>query len=138
DALGKALAGAPGVAPHAIDERDRSTYWFHMFRLKPGGLKCDRSQFLKALAAEGVRASAGYIPTPMYGNPVFQQHGFFARRWPGQEVGLTSMDYSQVSCTEAEAILGSGLRMVLHERMTESYGASVGAAIKKVAEHYHT
>jgi perosamine synthetase len=136
DALGKALAGAPGIAPHAVDEQDRSTYWFYMFRLKPGELKCERAEFLKAIAAEGVPASAGYIPTPMYGNPVFQQHGFFAGRWPVKELGLTTMDYSQVSCPEAEAILETSIRMVLHEGMTESYAASLGAAIKKVAEHY--
>jgi dTDP-4-amino-4,6-dideoxygalactose transaminase len=136
DALGAALAGAPGIAPHAIDPRDRSTYWFYMFRLQPGALKRDRAPFLKAIAAEGVPASAGYIPTPLYGNPVFQQHGFFAGRWPVKEMGLTTMDYSQVSCPEAEAILQSSIRMTLHEGMTESYAASLGAAIKKVAEHY--
>lgn len=136
DALGAALAGAPGIAPHAIDPRDRSTYWFYMFRLKPGELKCDRAQFLKAIVAEGVPASAGYIPTPMYGNPVFKEHGFFAGRWPVKEMGLTTMDYSQASCPEAEAILKSSIRMVLHEGMTESYGESLGAAIQKVAEHY--
>jgi dTDP-4-amino-4,6-dideoxygalactose transaminase len=83
-----------------------------------------------------VPASAGYIPTPLYGNPVFQQHGFFAGRWPVKEMGLTTMDYSQVSCPEAEAILQSSIRMTLHEGMTESYAASLGAAIKKVAKHY--
>jgi dTDP-4-amino-4,6-dideoxygalactose transaminase len=137
-ALGEAIAGAPGIEPHQIDADDRSTFWFYMFRLQPKALKCDRAEFVKALVAEGVPASAGYIPVPMYGNPVFQTHGFFAGRWPVKELGLTTMDYSQVSCPEAEAILKTGVRLVINEGMTESYVRSCGAAIQKVARYYAT
>jgi dTDP-4-amino-4,6-dideoxygalactose transaminase len=134
--LGEAVAVAPGVKPHKIAADDRSTFWFYMFRLRPNGLKCDRAEFVKALAAEGVPASAGYIPVPMYGNPVFQKHGFFAGRWPVKELGLTTMDYSKVSCPEAEAILKSGVRLVINEGMTEDYVRSCGVAIQKVAKYY--
>jgi dTDP-4-amino-4,6-dideoxygalactose transaminase len=135
-ALGEAIAGAPGIEPHQIADDDRSTFWFYMFRLQTKGLKCDRAEFVKALVAEGVPASAGYIPVPMYGNPVFQKHGFFAGRWPVKELGLTTMDYSKVSCPEAEAILKTGVRLVINEGMTESYVRSCGAAIQKVARYY--
>ena len=93
-------------------------------------------QFVKALAAEGVPASAGYIPVPLYGNPVFQKHGFFAGRWPLKEMGLTSMDYTKVSCPGAEAILETGVRVVIHEGMSDEYIQSVAIAIRKVASHY--
>ena len=99
-----------------------------MFRIEPEKLKCDRAQFVKALVAEGVPASAGYIPVPLYGNPVFQKHGFFAGRWPVKELGLTTMDYSKVSLPETKRILDTSIRMVFHEGMTESYIASVGDA----------
>jgi dTDP-4-amino-4,6-dideoxygalactose transaminase len=134
--LGEKLAGVAGIEPHAVDAEDRSTYWFYMFRFQADAFRCDRAEFVKALVAEGVPASAGYIPVPMYGNPVFKQHAFFGGRWPVKELGLTEMDYSKVSCSEAEAILTTGIRMVLHEGMTESYVASVGDAIRKVAEYY--
>jgi dTDP-4-amino-4,6-dideoxygalactose transaminase len=134
--LGEAVSTAPGVAPHNIAADDRSTFWFYMFRLQPNGLKCNRAEFVKALVAEGVPASAGYIPVPMYGNPVFQKHGFFAGRWPIKELGLTSMDYSKASCPEAEAILKSGVRLVVNEGMTEDFIRSCGAAIQKVAKYY--
>ena len=100
--LGEKIAGIPGIVPHGIDPADRATYWFYMFRIEPKKLKCDRAQFVKALVAEGVPASAGYIPVPLYGNPVFQKHGFFAGRWPVKEMGLTSMDYSKVSLPETK------------------------------------
>jgi dTDP-4-amino-4,6-dideoxygalactose transaminase len=134
--LGEKLAGVPGIVPHGIDPADRATYWFYMFRIEPAKLKCDRARFVKALAAEGVPASAGYIRVPLHGNPVFQKHAFFAGRWPAKEMGLTTMDYSQVSLPETTGILETGVRIVLNEGMTESYAASVGDGIRKVAEHY--
>jgi dTDP-4-amino-4,6-dideoxygalactose transaminase len=134
--LGEKIAGLPGIEPHAVRADDRCTYWFYMLRLRPGELRCDRAQFVKALSAEGVPASAGYIPVPLYGNPVFQSHGFFAGRWPVKEFGLTAMDYAQVSCPEAEQILKTSVRVVIHEGMNETYVASIGDAIAKVARHY--
>ena len=59
-----------------------AVYWFYFFRIRPEAFRCDRAEFVKALAAEGVAASAGYIPVPLYRKPVFQKHGFFAGRWP--------------------------------------------------------
>jgi dTDP-4-amino-4,6-dideoxygalactose transaminase len=135
-AIGEKLAGSPGLIPHGIDAADRATYWFYMFRIDPKKLKCDRTQFVKALVAEGVPASAGYITVPLYGNPVFQKHAFFAGRWPVKEMGITKMDYSKVVLPETENILKTGVRLVLHEAMTESYADSVGDAIRKVTEHY--
>jgi dTDP-4-amino-4,6-dideoxygalactose transaminase len=134
--LGEKLARTPGILPHGIDAADRATYWFYMFRINPAKLKCDRAQFVKALVAEGVPASAGYIPVPLYGNPVFLKHEFFAGKWPVKEMGLTDMDYAKVSLPETTKILDTGVRIVFTDAMTELYAAKVGDAIRKVAEHY--
>jgi perosamine synthetase len=134
--LGEGLVDTPGVEPHQVRAADRCTYWFYMLRLEPKGLRCDRAEFVKALSAEGVPASAGYIPVPLYGNPVFRKHGFFAGRWPVKEYGLTAMDYTKVSCPEAEAILKAGVRLTVHEGMSEAYVKSLAAAVRKVAGHY--
>ncbi len=136
--LNEQIADTPGLVPHGVRPDDRCTYWFSMMRLRPETFQCDRAEFVKALVAEGVPASAGYIPVPLYGNPVFQKHGFFAGRWPLKEQGLTTMDYAQVSCPEAEAILETGVRVVVNEAMSEGYMRSVAAAIRKVARHYAT
>jgi dTDP-4-amino-4,6-dideoxygalactose transaminase len=134
--LTEKIRDLPGIEPHGVRPDDRCTYWFYMLRLRPGALKCERAEFVKALAAEGVPASGGYIPVPLYGNPVFQKHGFFAGRWPLKEMGGTSMDYAKVSCPEAEAILKAGVRVTIHEAMSEEYILSVAAAFRKVATHY--
>jgi perosamine synthetase len=136
DLLTERLKGLPGVLTHEVHPEDRCGYWFYFFRLQPGVFKCDRTEFVKALTAEGAPASAGYIPVPLHRNPIFLQHGFFAGRWPVREFGLTTMDYSKHQTPEAEAILQTGIRITIHEAMTEEYLTSVAAAIRKVAEHY--
>ena len=73
---------------------------------------------------------------PLYGNPVFMKHGFFAGRWPVKQMGLTTMDYSKVELPETAKILSTGVRIVVNDSMTESYAASMGEAIRKVAAHY--
>jgi dTDP-4-amino-4,6-dideoxygalactose transaminase len=134
--LTEKLEGLRGIVPHLVHPEDRCTYWLYMLRIDPDKLKCDRATLVKALGAEGAQAAAGYIPVPLYGNPIFQNHGFFGGHWPVKEFGLTQMDYTKVSCPEAEAILKTGVRIVFHEAMSEEYVASIAAAIRKVATHY--
>ena len=107
-----------------------------MFRMRPEAFRCGRSEFTKALLAEGAPVSGGYIKVPLYGEPVFQKHGFFAGRWPVKEMGLTTMDFSKHKCPEAEAILETGIRVTITEHMPEEYILGVAAAIQKVARHY--
>ena len=139
-ALGRALieeiSGIPSVVPPLLDAADRGTFWFFYFRLRMERLRCTRSEFVEALRAEGAPCAAGYIPVPVYRLPYFQKHGFFAGRWPIKELGLTSMDYTKVSCPEAEAILATGVNCTLNESMDEAFIRSVGAAVRKVATHY--
>lgn len=132
--LGDRLAGTPGIDLHQVRAEDRCVYWFYMLRLQPQAI-ADRASFVKALAAEGVPAAAGYIPVPLYGNPIFQEHAFFQGRWPVKELGLTTMDYTQVECPEVDAILSSGVRVFINEAMDEEYVIQLAQAIRKVAQH---
>lgn len=134
--LSRQLEGIPGIHPHQVDPGDRCGYWFYFLRMDPARFRVDRAQFVKALAAEGVEASAGYIPVPLYGNPVFQKHGFFAGRWPLREFGLTRMDYSAVRCPEAESILKTGIRINIHEGLAMDFMDATAAAVRKVAAAY--
>jgi len=134
--LTEKISGISGIAPHDVRPDDRAVYWFYMFRLRPNAFRCDRAEFVRALRAEGVASSAGYIHVPLYREPVFQEHGFFAGRWPVREFGLTKMDFTKHRCPEAEAILKTGVRIVIHEAMTEEYILGVATAVKKVAHYY--
>jgi len=134
--LSEKIADLGGLVPHQVHPEDRAVYWFYMFRMRPKAFRCGRSEFVKALLAEGAPVSGGYIAVPLYGEPVFQKHGFFAGRWPVKEMGLTTMDFSKHKCPEAEAILKTGIRVTIEEHMTEEYIIEVAAAIQKVARHY--
>ncbi|HEY1110719.1 MAG TPA: DegT/DnrJ/EryC1/StrS family aminotransferase [Opitutaceae bacterium] len=134
--LGEGIAGLPAVMPQDIHSEDRAVHWFYYFRLRLEKLKCSRAEFVEALRAEGAACSAGYIPVPMYKLPYFQNHGFFAGRWPIKELGLTAMDYTKVSCPEAEAILTTGVQIPVRESMDEALMEQTAAAIRKVAKHY--
>ena len=130
------IADVPGLTPMLEREHDRCTYWFYYFRLDLTRFKCDRNQFAKALVAEGVGASAGYIRTPVYEYPMFQKHSFFNGSWPLRDMGLTKMDYRRVSCPESVEILKTGIRFRITEDMDETYVHQIAAAIRKVATHY--
>lgn len=130
------IADIPGIRPHDVHPEDRAVYWFYMFRVDPHAFTKNRDDLARAMREEGVPASAGYIGVPLYGEPVFREHGFFAGRWPVKEFGLTTMDYSQHHCPEAEAILATGIRVVIHEGMTDEYILDVAKGIRKVAQHF--
>jgi len=134
--LTEQLAGIDAVQPHEVDSRYRCSYWFYLLRLKLDALTCDRKTFVKALQAEGVPVSEGYIAAPLYRYPVFQNRSFFASQWPVHALGLTKMDYRQARCEEAEAILATSVRVSLNEAMDESYVRKMAEAIRMVAEHY--
>lgn len=134
--LTKELSGVAGVTPHSIREGDRHTAYLYMIRIEPKKLRCDREQFVKALRAEGVEATAGYIPVLVYQMEFFQKHSFFAGRWPIKEMGVTNMDYTKVSCPEADAILKTCIRIPINESMDEEYVRQMAEAIRKVAKHY--
>jgi perosamine synthetase len=138
--LGKILteniSDLPGIIPHEVHPEDRHVCWFYMFRIVPEAFKCNRSRFTHALRAEGAGVSGGYIGVPLYGEAVFQNHGFFAGRWPVKEMGLTEMDFTQHQCPNAESMLTDGIRVYTYESMTEQYILGVANAIRKVAKHY--
>jgi dTDP-4-amino-4,6-dideoxygalactose transaminase len=126
------IRGLPGIDPYLVRAEDRCVYWFYMLRVRPE-IVGERAPFVKALVAEGVPAAAGYIPVPLYGNPIFQEHSFFNGRWPVKEFGLTQVDYKQVHLPTVDDILKTGVRIFIHEAMNEAYIDQLAAAVAKVA-----
>jgi dTDP-4-amino-4,6-dideoxygalactose transaminase len=51
-------------------------------------------------------------------------------------MGLTTMDYTRHETPEAEAILQTGIRLAIHEGMTEAYILGVADGVRKVARYY--
>ena len=134
--LNAEISGIPGITPHEVHAEDRCVYWFNMFRIDPAAFKVDRGQIYKALRAEGVICSPGYIPEPVHRSDVFKNHAFFNGHWTIKEAGMTDMDYTKVETPEAEAILKTGMRVFIKEYMNEQQITQFAAGIRKVAKHY--
>lgn len=134
--LCSSLGEIPGILPQKVRPQDFSSYWFTMFRREPGRFRGTRDEFAKALQAEGLPAGAGYIPIPVYQYKAFREANFFGGRWPLRETGMTSMDYNNVSCPEAERILQDAVRLEVKEWMTEDYMRLAAKAVAKVAAHF--
>ena len=136
--LSEKIAGTPGILPHQVHPEDRAVYWFYFLRMRSGGVPLQSGGVRPGPAGRRDVRDLGRLhqACPLYGEPVFQQHGFFAGRWPVKDLGLTTMDYSKQHCPEAEAILKTGIRISIHEDMSEDYILAAAAAIKKVAHYY--
>ncbi|HRG54754.1 MAG TPA: DegT/DnrJ/EryC1/StrS family aminotransferase, partial [Lacunisphaera sp.] len=119
-----------------IDPRDTHTFWFCLLRIDPSAFRASRDDICAALVAEGATASPGYIPKPVYRYPVFQNHNFFAGSWPLRTAGLTTVDYRQVSCPVAEAILADSISLRIHPAMTDEHVDQTADALAKVARHF--
>ena len=62
--LNAGFADVPGLSPLSVDERTTGHSW-HLFQLRYDSAQFggkDKSEFLKAFAAEGVTSSGGYVP----------------------------------------------------------------------------
>lgn len=126
----------PGIALPAVDPRDTHSFWFCLLRLDSARFRCTREEFVSALLAEGVTAQAGYIPKPVYGYPVFQNHNFFGGGWPLRDAGLTTMDYRTVKCPAAEALITTGISLPINPAMTDPIIDQTASALAKVTRFY--
>lgn len=134
--LREGVASIPGLRPHAVRDDDYCSFWFSMTRIDPDAFSCSRDTLVKALQAEGLPCSGGYIAVPLYRYPAFQNGNFFSGRWPLREAGLTDMDYKKVDCPEAEAILETAINIPVNESMDEAWIRLVLEALHKVASHF--
>ena len=125
-----------GIVLPAFDPRDTHSFWFCLFRLQADQFRCTRNEFVAALQAEGVVAQASYIPKPVYGYPLFQNHAFFGGGWPLRDAGLTTMDYRTVRCPHAEAMLADGVSLPLSPAMPVEVAVQSAEAIAKVARAF--
>jgi perosamine synthetase len=126
----------PGVILPEIDPRDTHSFWFVLTRLELKRFRGSREDLVAALGAEGASAVAGYIPKPMYRYPLFQNHDFFAGTWPLRDAGLTTMDYRNVSCPVAEAMLNDSLSFPISPTMSDDFIEQTAVALAKVVRHF--
>lgn len=130
------LTGIPGIYPPQITEGGTSSFWFFLLRLDLEMLNGTVDEFVAALNAEGISSVRGYIPQPVYLQPLFQKR----EAYPGTHhpFNLSKVSYEEGICPEAEQILKSSVRFGISEFYTESDIEDIVAAIDKVAAYFMT
>jgi len=118
DGLSAGIKDLPGIAAHKVEEGNKSSYWFYMFRVDAQAAGVSRDKFLEALIAEGVLGQPGYIPCCVYEYEAFRKHG-----------------YGKGSCPVAEKVLETAIRLPVSEFYTERDMQETVAAIRKVSAY---
>ncbi len=72
DKITEALKEIPGIYPHKVLDDCKCTYWFYKCRINEEELGVSRSEFVKALSAEGICEYQGYIPFCIYHEDMFE------------------------------------------------------------------
>ncbi|MFC5648184.1 DegT/DnrJ/EryC1/StrS family aminotransferase [Paenibacillus solisilvae] len=134
DRITAGITGLPGIRPHRVKEGNRSTYWFYMLRLDESELTCTRNEFSKALSAEGIPNTIGYIPDVVYMQPMFQnRQAYLNNHFPFDLTGIT---YERGLCPNAENILRSAVRLTVNEFFTDQDIEDMISGIRKVTMFY--
>ncbi|WP_235941233.1 DegT/DnrJ/EryC1/StrS family aminotransferase [Paenibacillus puerhi] len=134
DRVTEGIKNLPGIQPHHVESGNACTYWFYMLRVELGELTCSRTEFCKALEAEGIPNMEGYIPDVVYMQPLFQNRTAYRNsHYPFELTGVT---YERGLCPEAESILQTAIRLPINEFYTEQDITEMIAGIRKVADFY--
>lgn len=94
-----ALCGFPGFVPPKVRNECRHVYYVWACRYDESVTSVPRDLFAKALAAEGVPVSVGYV-APLYLLPIFQKRIAIGRE--GFPFTLTNRSYGKGLCPVAE------------------------------------
>jgi dTDP-4-amino-4,6-dideoxygalactose transaminase len=120
DAFNQGIKDISGVFPHKVNEMNYCTYWFTMIRIDPKQIGVSREEIVAALNYEKVEATAGYIPRPIYMEPLFLNKSFFPENiWPAELAADKQYTYAQGLCPIAEEILTTAIRIPIDETMSE-------------------
>jgi Predicted pyridoxal phosphate-dependent enzyme apparently involved in regulation of cell wall biogenesis len=132
------IKGLPGIYPHKITEGGKSSYWFYMFRINEREAGVSRGEFSKALNAEGIPNTPGYISTCVYEYDIFQNKSAyegtncpFDCKYYNREVS-----YEKGLCPVAEDILNTVIKLPVDEFYTQKDLQEVVEGIVKVSNYY--
>lgn len=110
--LNRALAPLPGLTPQADSDRDprtRRAYHLYMLRYDARATGLSRELFLKALAAEGVPCSGGYIQS-LPEAPMFTESRYWHHQFAGKTLaGIRAPDYRRVQLPECRRLCREAL-----------------------------
>jgi dTDP-4-amino-4,6-dideoxygalactose transaminase len=130
--LTKRLGELPGLQLPIVQERGAHSYWFYMMRVDPKKLGANADEFAAAMKAEGVPTAAHYIARPIYRYPLFMNHSAYERG----EHPFARIDYKQVKCPVAEAILDTCVILAVNESYSDADLDDTVKAFERVVGYF--
>lgn len=136
--LNAALQNVKGIYPHKVLADCESSWWFYMFRVDEKELGVSRSDFAKALKAEGIKATDGYIPSCVYQYDMFKNKTVYPgnTQYPFDGTHGNAIEYKDGDCPVAEEIIATCVKLPINEFHTEQDLEDTVEAIKKVSEYF--
>ena len=137
--LNAALQNIKGIYPHKVLDGCECSWWFYMLRIDEKELGATRSEFVKALSAEGIFVGEGYIPSCVYQYDMFKNGTVYpgGLNFPFDGTHGRKIEYKDGDCPEAEAILRECCRLEVNEFHTEQDLEDTIKAINKVCDYFH-
>jgi dTDP-4-amino-4,6-dideoxygalactose transaminase len=117
------LKDIPGLIPHKVYSHNYCTYWFTMITVDPEIFPASREELVAALKFEGVNTGIGYIPKPLYLEPLFLEKRFFGPKgtpWPAELAAGTTVEYKAGACPNAEYMLQNVIKIGLDYTMSDA------------------
>lgn len=133
NAFTETLRSIPGIQTHHVIEHGYCSYWFYMLRVDEREFGLSRDHVVNCLNQEGIPATAGYLPRPIYDEPLFQHKSFFPGGiWPAELVHGQCYDYTTIRCPVAEQILNTAIRLPTYQGMQMSHVDHVAETFRRM------
>ncbi len=139
DKLNAALQNIEGIYPHKVLDGCESSWWFYLLRVNEQELGTTRKEFVKALTAEGIACSEGYLPSCVYQYDMFKNKTIYpgGLQFPLDGTFGRNIEYKDGDCPVAEEILKTCVQFFVNEFYTEQDLEDTITAINKVCNYFH-
>lgn len=140
DLLTSKIKDTPGVIAGGERPGCRSSWWHYPLMIDESVIGCEPKQFARAVSAEGIPASHGYIGRPIYMSPFLQEKATYGRTqcpYSCERYGR-QVSYKEDDCPNAVEILRRVITLPMNEFFTDADVQDIADAVVKVAAAYRT
>lgn len=147
DTLTKRLKTIDGVYPVEFSSNLKHSYWRYSFQIDNEIVKCNASQFVIALNAEGIPCTLGYnlsqlrdqnmIPRLLFEHDCIQQGNTFGdSAWPFSINDIRKIDYNRDDYPNALYFQSNIINISWNERIKDNDVEDIACAIQKIVSYY--
>lgn len=140
DTLTKLLSEVEGVNPPKVLPGSKHSYWLYPITINTEILKVAPEEFAKAVSAEGIAASVGYIKRPLYMFSILKDQATYGSSHCPFDCPRYNrrIEYKEGDCPTAEKVIRELITIPVNEFYTEEDINDIFKAVSKVANYYRS